>query len=91
MLDEVDNEMHLRFLMKENESGFQKAREEGERVGMEKGVEKGKEEGRIEDRNETVKNMIQAGCTEELILRVTDLSAEELSRIHEELNHGRES
>ncbi len=108
MFDEMDNEMHLRFLMKENESGFQKAREEGERVGMEKGVakgieigkeegieigkEKGKEEGRVEgekkNQRKIVQRMDEKGYSDEMILDVTGITADELERIRKESGNG---
>ena len=92
MLTEEENEMHLRFLMKENESGFQKAREEGRKEGKEEGREEGrkegKEEGRIENRNEIVKRMDGKGYSDEMILDVTGITADELERIRKESGNG---
>ena len=55
--------------------------------GREEGREEGKEEGRGEERLKIAMNLIRVGASCEVISQATGLSAEEVSRLKEELRN----
>ena len=63
------------------------ARESGREEGREEGRKEGKEEGRGEERLKIAMNLIRVGASCELITQATGLSAEEVSRLKEELRN----
>ena len=63
------------------------ARESGREEGREEGRKEGKEEGRGEERLKIAMNLIRVGASCEIITQATGLSAEEVSRLKEELRN----
>ena len=63
----------------------EQAQKRGYEQGMEKGIKEGKEEGILEIRKQTIKNMIDNGFEDEIILRCLDISSDELYKIKEQL------
>ena len=63
------------------------ARESGREEGREEGHKKGREEGRGEERLKIAMNLIRVGASCEIISQATGLSAEEVSRLKEELRN----
>ena len=63
------------------------ARESGREEGREEGRKEGKEEGRGEERLKIAMNLIRVGASCEIISQATGLSAEEVSRLKEELRN----
>lgn len=55
--------------------------------GREEGRKEGKEEGRGEERLKIAMNLIRVGASCEIISQATGLSAEEVSRLKEELRN----
>ena len=62
-------------------------REEGREEGLKEGHKKGREEGRGEERLKIAMNLIRVGSSCEIISQATGLSAEEVSRLKEELRN----
>ena len=62
-------------------------REEGRKEGLKEGHKKGREEGRGEERLKIAMNLIRVGASCEIISQATGLSAEEVSRLKEELRN----
>ncbi len=62
-------------------------REEGREEGFKEGHKKGREEGRGEERWKIAMNLIRVGASCEIISQATGLSAEEVSRLKEELRN----
>ena len=69
------------------EEGLKVGKEEGLKEGREEGREEGKEEGRGEERLKIAMNLIRVGASCEIISQATGLSAEEVSRLKEELRN----
>ena len=69
------------------EEGLKVGKEEGLKEGREEGREEGKEEGRGEERLKIAMNLIRVGASCEIITQATGLSAEEVSRLKEELRN----
>ena len=63
------------------------ARETGREEGLKEGHKKGREEGREEERLKIAMNLIRVGASCEIITQATGLSAEEVSRLKEELRN----
>ena len=63
------------------------ARESGREEGREEDRKEGKEEGRGEERLKIAMNLIRVGASCEIISQATGLSAEEVSRLKEELRN----
>ena len=63
------------------------ARESGREEGREEGRKEGKEEGRGEERLKIAMNLIRVGASCEIITQATGFSAEEVSKLKEELSH----
>ena len=63
------------------------ARETGREEGLKEGREKGKEEGRGEERLKIAMNLIRVGASCEIITQATGLSAEEVSRLKEDMSN----
>ena len=62
-------------------------REEGRQEGKEEGFKEGLKEGRGEERLRIAMNLIRVGASCEIISQATGLSAEEVSRLKEELRN----
>ena len=62
-------------------------REEGREEGKEEGFKEGLKEGRGEERLRIAMNLIRVGASCEIISQATGLSAEEVSRLKEELRN----
>ena len=77
------------------ETGREEGREEGHKVGKEEGLKEGKEEGIKEGREEGAKQkscdiaerMLEKGIDIETISELTGLTAEEVSRLKEEMSN----
>ena len=69
------------------ETGREEGREEGLKEGREEGRKEGKEEGRGEERLKIAMNLIRIGASCEVITQATGFSAEEVSRLKEELRN----
>ena len=69
------------------ETGREEGREVGKEDGLKEGREEGKEEGRGEERLKIAMNLIRVGASCEIISQATGLSAEEVSRLKEELRN----
>uniref|UniRef100_UPI001C8DD1C0 Rpn family recombination-promoting nuclease/putative transposase n=1 Tax=Thiorhodospira sibirica TaxID=154347 RepID=UPI001C8DD1C0 len=63
------------------EKGRQEGREEGREEGRQEGRQEGREEGREEGRNEMVLNMLQAGLPDDQVMRIAQITADELAAI----------
>ena len=69
------------------EEGLKEGRKEGHKEGKEEGLKKGREEGRGEERLMIARNLIRIGASCEIITQATGLSAEEVSRLKEDLSN----
>ena len=73
------------------EEGIKEGREEGLKEGHKKGHKEGKEEGlkegRGEERLKIAMNLIRVGASCEIITQATGLSAEEVSKLKEEMSN----
>ena len=67
--------------------GLKEGRKEGHKEGKEEGLKKGREEGRGEERLKIAMNLIRVGASCEIITQATGLSAEEVSRLKEEMSN----
>ena len=67
--------------------GHKKGHAEGHKEGKEEGLKKGREEGRGEERLKIARNLIRVGAPCEIITQATGLSAEEVSRLKEEMSN----
>ena len=63
------------------------ARESGREEGRVEGRKEGKEEGRGEERLKIAMNLIRVGASCKVITQATGLSAEEVSRLKEEMSN----
>ncbi|MDO4553064.1 MAG: Rpn family recombination-promoting nuclease/putative transposase [Bacillota bacterium] len=84
----VSEDEKLRFLAEMREkaemdhlSGMAGAREEGWEAGLAEGMEKGREKGLVEGVRETARRMKADGVEEELIIRFTGLTPEEVKAL----------
>ena len=71
-----EEEMKIREQMRVNE-----AKKEGIEEGIVKGIEEGKIQGIEENKKAIAKNMLELGLEEEIILKATGLSKEELEKL----------
>ena len=69
------------------ESGREEGRKEGKEEGLKEGRAEGRGEGRGEERLKIAMNLIRVGASCEIISQATGLSAEEVSRLKEELRN----
>ncbi len=60
----------------------------GERQGEQKGLEKGKEEGLQKGKEEAALKMLQKGMVVELISEITELPAERIAQLRQQLEAG---
>ena len=67
--------------------GRKEGRKEGHKEGKEEGLKKGREEGRGEERLKIAMNLIRIGASCEIITQATGISAEEVSRLKEDLSN----
>ena len=67
--------------------GHKKGHKEGKEEGLKEGRAEGREEGRGEERLKIAMNLIRVGASCEIISQATGLSAEEVSRLKEELRN----
>ena len=69
------------------EYAHETGREEGRKEGKEEGIKEGREEGLKEERSKIAINLIRLGTSCEIIAQATGLSAEEVSRLKEEMRN----
>ena len=69
------------------EYAHETGREEGRKEGKEEGIKEGRAEGSKDERSKIEINLIRLGASCEIITQATGLSAEEVSRLKEELNN----
>ena len=62
-------------------------REEGRKEGKEEGIKEGRAEGSKDERSKIAINLIRLGASCEIIAQATGLSAEEVSRLKEEMSN----
>ena len=67
--------------------GREKGRKEGKEAGRKEGLKEGREEGRGEERLKIAMNLIRVGASCEIITQATGLSAEEVSKLKEEMSN----
>ena len=69
------------------ETGREEGREEGLKEGHKKGHKEGKEEGLKEGQSKIAMNLIRLGTPCEIITQATGLSADEVSRLKEDMSN----
>ena len=69
------------------EEGREEGLKEGHKEGKEEGLKEGREEGRGEERLKIAMNLIRVGASCEIITQATGLSAEEVSKLKEEMSN----
>ena len=69
------------------ETGREEGREEGHKVGKEEGLKEGREKGAKQNSCDIAKRMLEKGIDIETISELTGLTAEEVSRLKEEMNN----
>ena len=69
------------------EYAHETGREEGRKEGKEEGIKEGREEGLKEGQSKIAINLIRLGTSCEIIAQATGLSAEEVSRLKEEMRN----
>ena len=69
------------------ESGREEGREEGHKVGKEEGLKEGREKGAKQNSCDIAKRMLEKGIDIETISELTGLTAEEVSRLKEEMSN----
>ena len=69
------------------EEGREEGHKEGHKEGKEEGLKEGREEGRGEERLKIAMNLIRVGASCEIITQATGLSAEEVSKLKEEMSN----
>ena len=69
------------------EEGLKEGHKEGHKEGKEEGLKEGREEGRGEERLKIAMNLIRVGASCEIITQATGLSAEEVSKLKEEMSN----
>ena len=69
------------------EEGREEGLKEGHKEGKEEGLKEGREEGRGEERLKIAMNLIRVGASCEIITQATGLSAEEDSKLKEEMSN----
>ena len=67
--------------------GKEEGLKEGHKEGKEEGIKKGREEGSKDERSKIAINLIRLGASCEIITQATGLSAEEVSRLKEEMRN----
>ena len=69
------------------ESGREEGREEGHKEGKEEGIKEGRAEGAKQKSCDIAERMLEKGIDIETISELTGLTAEEVSRLKEEMNN----
>ena len=69
------------------EYAHETGREEGRKEGKEEGIKEGRAEGSKDERSKIAMNLIRLGTSCEIIAQATGLSAEEVSRLKEEMRN----
>ena len=69
------------------EYAHETGREEGRKEGKEEGIKEGRAEGSKDERSKIAINLIRLGTSCEIIAQATGLSAEEVSRLKEEMRN----
>ena len=69
------------------EYAHETGREEGRKEGKEEGIKEGRAEGSKDERSKIAINLIRLGASCEIIAQATGLSAEEVSRLKEEMRN----
>ena len=69
------------------EEGLKEGHKKGHKEGKEEGLKEGREEGRGEERLKIAMNLIRVGASCEIITQATGLSAEEVSKLKEEMSN----
>ncbi len=67
--------------------GREKGRKEGKEAGRKEGLKEGREEGSKDERSKIAMNLIRLGASCEIITQATGLSAEEVSKLKEEMSN----
>ena len=67
--------------------GREKGRKEGKEAGRKEGLKEGREEGSKDERSKIAINLIRLGASCEIITQATGLSAEEVSKLKEEMSN----
>ena len=67
--------------------GREKGRKEGKEAGRKEGLKEGREEGSKDERSKIAINLIRLGASCEIIAQATGLSAEEVSKLKEEMSN----
>jgi len=67
--------------------GREKGRKEGKEAGRKEGLKEGREEGSKDERSKIAINLIRLGASYEIITQATGLSAEEVSKLKEEMSN----
>ncbi len=62
------------------EKGIQEGMEKGMQKGMQKGKQEGRKEGKQEERMKHIKNMVKEGLSDELIMKITQITKKELQK-----------
>ena len=73
---------HLRDEAAIRKAGWEDGREEGLKEGLKEGEKKGREEGERIEREKIARNMLAMGLSNELIVKSTGLSVEEINSIN---------
>ena len=69
------------------EEGKEEGLQEGRKEGKEEGIKEGRAEGSKDERSKIAINLIRLGASCEIITQATGLSAEEVSRLKEEMRN----
>ncbi|MBD9294010.1 MAG: hypothetical protein EGS78_05335, partial [Bacteroidales bacterium] len=69
------------------EEGLKEGHKEGHKEGKEEGLKEGREEGSKDERSKIAINLIRLGASCEIITQATGLSAEEVSKLKEEMSN----
>ena len=85
--EEGRKEGHKKGHAEGREEGLKEGHKEGHKEGKEEGLKEGREEGRGEERLKIAMNLIRVGASCEIITQATGLSAEEVSRLKEEMRN----
>ncbi|MBC7921909.1 MAG: hypothetical protein H7Z75_12570 [Ferruginibacter sp.] len=67
---------------------YQLGQKEGLQKGKEEGLLRGKEEGLLKGKEEAAVNMLKEGFSEEVVARLTQLAAERIARLKQQLETG---
>ena len=78
-------DLNRQILEYETEQAQKRGYEKGHKEGLKKGHEEGKKEGIEQNTKEIEKNMLKAGCSEEIIIKYLNIDKKTLFNIKNEL------